>query len=460
MFENDSNSMVEEKSNAEHKWKELLYNLFYEIKSEILGTKIEIEEEEYQENIRNITIPKLVTYIHDSIQILITKKMEISKMQQKMEDDKYYTNVGQSGGRVSSLNQDEKLKYENIIKKLEEKERVLYKINFHHKLQKEAMENKIGEYMEMEDEFEEMKTKLKYEDGRFLNNDRKDHEILILRSENSNLKKNINELEIKIKNIENSNEQKTKKINMLNEEIDGLKIKIEEKQTELNLSQNFFYNITNNNNNLTKKNNNNNLKPKCLLNEENNSHDHLNYKIKNYYKLSNGREKQKNKDEHNNTVKYYRNNINLHHCQFNKIKPKIFSYKKKHDENTTNNDKKSTKGNTNNNNDLSSTTRNEYAERLSHKFFSGNNVGKTNKNIGKNNNSYNKKNYGFPMNNSQINYGKYSYLFNKNNNVNNLYSAKKIISNGSVKSSRPNSTKKTTKKKHNNGFIYRSSSGE
>ena len=203
MFENDSNSMVEEKSNAEHKWKELLYNLFYEIKSEILGTKIEIEEEEYQENIRNITIPKLVTYIHDSIQILITKKMEISKMQQKMEDDKYYTNVGQSGGRVSSLDQDEKLKYENIIKKLEEKERVLYKINFHHKLQKEAMENKIGEYMEMEDEFEEMKTKLKYEDGRFLNNDRKDHEILILRSENSNLKKNINELEIKIKNIEN-----------------------------------------------------------------------------------------------------------------------------------------------------------------------------------------------------------------------------------------------------------------
>ena len=27
------------------------------------------------------------------------------------------------------------------------------------------MENKIGEYMDMEEEFEEMKTKLKYEDG-------------------------------------------------------------------------------------------------------------------------------------------------------------------------------------------------------------------------------------------------------------------------------------------------------
>jgi hypothetical protein len=319
------------------------------------------------------------------------------------------------------------------------------------------MENKISEYMEMEEEFEEMKSKFKYEDGRFLNNDRKDNEILILRSENSNIKKNINELEIKIKNIEISNEEKTKKINMLNEEIERLKIKIEEKQTELNLSQNFFYNITNNNNNFT-KNSNNNLKPKCLLNEENNSQDHLHYKIKNYYKLSTSREKQKKKDEHNNTVKYYRNNINLHHCQFNKVKPKIFSYKKKHKENTTNNDKKSTKGNTNNNNDLSNTTRNEYAERLSHKFLSGNNISKTNKNVGKNN-SYNKKKYGFPMNNSQINYGKYSYLFNKNNNINHLYSAKKIISNGSIKSSRPNSNKKT-KKQYNNGFIYRSSSGE
>ena len=50
---------------VEHEWKELLYTLFYEIKSEILGHKIEIEEEEYQENVRTITIPKLVKYIHD-----------------------------------------------------------------------------------------------------------------------------------------------------------------------------------------------------------------------------------------------------------------------------------------------------------------------------------------------------------------------------------------------------------
>ena len=86
-----------------------------------------------------------------------------------------------------SLDSSEQEKYENIIRKLEEKERILYKNNFYHKLQKEAMENKIEEYIEMEDEFEEMKIKYKYENGRFLNNDRKDSEILILRSENSKI---------------------------------------------------------------------------------------------------------------------------------------------------------------------------------------------------------------------------------------------------------------------------------
>ena len=112
-----------------------------------------------------------------------------------------------------------------------------------------------------------------------------------------------------------------------------------------------------------------------------------------------------------------------------------------------------------NSNDLLSTTRNEYTERLSHKFFSGNlGKGKNNNNTG-NNNSLNKKKHGFPTNNSQIIYGKYSYLFNKKNNkVNNLYSVKKIISSASVKSSRPNSTKTMVKK--NNGFVHRSSSGE
>ena len=69
----------------EHEWKELLYTLFYEIKSEILGCKIEIDEEEYQENVRDITIPKLVDYLHESIKILVEKKMdEVKKSNRNM----------------------------------------------------------------------------------------------------------------------------------------------------------------------------------------------------------------------------------------------------------------------------------------------------------------------------------------------------------------------------------------
>ena len=56
--------------------------------------------------------------------------------------------------------------------------------------------------MEMEIEFEELKEKLKYDEGEFLNNDRKENEIEILRRENSNLKKVISTLEKEKKNNE------------------------------------------------------------------------------------------------------------------------------------------------------------------------------------------------------------------------------------------------------------------
>ena len=87
------------------------------------------------------------------------------------------------------------------------------------------MENKLEEYMEMEDEFEEMKTKLKYEDGRFLNNDRKDNEILIIRGENSILKNEINKLEEKVKLLEEEKIAKEKKIEDINNELEKLKNK-------------------------------------------------------------------------------------------------------------------------------------------------------------------------------------------------------------------------------------------
>ena len=53
---------------------------------------------------------------------------------------------------------------DNIIKNLEMRERKLYKTIFQDKLRSDAMESKIGEYMEMENEFEEMKGKYHIKD--------------------------------------------------------------------------------------------------------------------------------------------------------------------------------------------------------------------------------------------------------------------------------------------------------
>ena len=439
MLENDSNSFSNKKKNSEHKTKELLYNLYYEIKSEILGSKIEIDEDEYQENINKISIPKLITYIHDSIQILITSKIELTKTQQKLEDEKFFSknnkilNSGQAPISIS-----EKKNYENMIRKLEEKERYLTKIQFQDKLQKEAMENKINEYMDMEDEFEEMKTKLKYEDGRFLNNDRKDNEIIIIRSENSKLKSTIDELENEINKLKNTISEQEKKINSLKDEIEKLNNHNNEMHRLLLENEDINHNL-----NLTER------------YSKNRSNNYLNI-------VSDSKEQRDN----NNSVKYYKyQRMNLQSTHYNKIKKKIYSKKKSEGNKTSNNnEKKSTKENTNaniNSNDILSSTRNEYTQKLKpklNKYFSGTNVNKTG------NKSCNKKNKGnvnqyLQMNNSHLIYGKYTYLFGGNkNNINNLYSVKKIIANSSMKGLRPNSSTKIASKYR--GLIYRSASGD
>ena len=439
-MENDSNSYYSnKKKNSEHKTKELLYNLYYEIKSEILGSKIEIDEDEYQENINKISIPKLITYIHDSIQILITSKIELTKTQQRIEDEKFFS----KNNKILNLEQNpisisEKKGYENIIRKLEEKERYLTKIQFQDKLQKEAMENKINEYMDMEDEFEEMKTKLKYEDGRFLNNDRKDNEIIIIRSENSKLKNTVDELENEIGKLKNTISEQTKKIDSLKEEIEKLNNRNSEMHRLLLENEDINHNL-----NLTER------------YTKNRASNYLNI-------VSDSKEPKDN----NNSVKYYKyQRMNLQSTHYNKIKKKIYSKKKSEGNKTSNNnEKKSTKENTNanmNSNDILSSTRNEYTQKLKpklNKYFSGTNVNKAG------NKSCNKKNKGnvnhyLQMNNSHLIYGKYTYLFGGNkNNINNLYSVKKIIANSSMKGLRPNSSTKIASKYR--GLIYRSASGD
>ena len=78
--------------------------------------------------------------------------------------------------------------------------------NFMKQTQINILENDIETYVEMEQEFDAMKEKFKYENGKFLHNEKKENEILILRAENSNLKKFIDKtqktIEAKEKQIE------------------------------------------------------------------------------------------------------------------------------------------------------------------------------------------------------------------------------------------------------------------
>ena len=385
-------------SSKEHKWKELLYELFYEIKSEILGCKIEIEEEEYQENVRAITIPKLVDYLHDSIQILIKKKMDDAKLEQKKRDKRYYTN-----NINTPLGLDEKEQYENIIRKLESKERKLSKAIFQNKLQKDVMENKISEYMEMEDEFEEMKTKLKYEEGRFLKNDRKDNEIIIIRGENSNLKQSIKQLEEKINTLEKDKQDKTKVINELQESMKKIKLKLKDLQKQNEILNAHCINI-----NINNVNGNNNKNGNICNNSNNINSPNLNSPT--------------NKEE---------NNINKNKMMyFQKLNKKLISNKIYKAEALNN-------------------TRNESLERtkseLLNKYFVNNKVNKNNSNILLNNSAVKISNFQYG-NNRQLNHSNHSefpvpIFSNRANNMNNNYSIiKKNIISG-ANSSRSNSTK-------------------
>jgi len=416
----------------EHKWKELLYNLFYEIKSEIINSKIEIEEDEYQENINSTTIPQLVNYIHDSIQILLKKKIEDTKEEQKELDKKFYLNTN----LISCEDNKEKkfqnfFEYENIIRNLESKQRILTKNYFQQKLQIDAMENKIEEYMEMEDEFEEMKTKLKYEDGRFLNNDRKDNEILIIRGENSILKTEINKLEEKVKSLEEIINTKEKKIEEINKELEKMKNKFEQKNETTNISPSININIRN-----VHSNSNNDI---------NNETENSNLKKNNY-------NPNRNSTNFITNSKFFYNYVNEQISLNNK--KNTFSSKKKKDNknyyrNKTSKDKKllSQKiknkllNNKNNICDLLSTTRNESLDKAKQDLLNKYLIGiKGNKNF-------------FNLNNSSVKVNNLTgnVYYKKNNNGNS--SGMNIIRSNSNNKTKPPSAYQS----HNNNVIsYRS----
>ena len=107
----------------------------------------------------------------------------------------------------------------------------------------------------MQVDFEELKEKVKYEGGRFLNNERKENEIIILRQENDILKKEISKLEKNNKINDFLNKDYLNKIKKLENEIELLKKQINEFQ-ELNNKKNENNENIKNNNNINNNNDN------------------------------------------------------------------------------------------------------------------------------------------------------------------------------------------------------------
>ena len=124
---------------------------------------------------------------------------------------------------INSLNSVIKSKKEIEIlqRKDEHKVRVIYSQYFHQKLINEVLENKISTFCKKEKEYEMLKEKTGAIicNGKVICNERKDNEIIILRTENSLLKSTIANNEDLIK-------EKTDLIDNLNKEIMSYKTKI------------------------------------------------------------------------------------------------------------------------------------------------------------------------------------------------------------------------------------------
>ena len=193
--------------NEIHQIKDELYSLYENIKNYIPKEKLPSNTTKNSEN--NITSDSivLINYIKESIPLLINQKISNKNL------IKNYNN--NQGNLEIKENNDLLIEYfqlENQLKKLEYDNKYYLKNYLKIKLQKDVLEMKLNAYISLEDEYEELKEKVKYEEGKFLDNDRKDNEIIILRTENSLLKKEIIKLEEKNNKIDNKNKELQKKI--------------------------------------------------------------------------------------------------------------------------------------------------------------------------------------------------------------------------------------------------------
>lgn len=221
--------------------KEELYLLYLEIKGELKKKCIEIDKNKFDDNITHYKTKTLLNYLKEMVYIILNDKFQNKKIQ---------TSSKSKANENDEINNKNIKELETQIKKYQADIRALVQKLFQYKIQKDAMETKINSYIEMEKEFDILKEKVKYEGGRFLTNDRKDNEILILRGENSILKKEILKNEKSSKHYENTIKNSEYQIKDLKSKLNQLNKKL------LMLETNH---ISNNNNSLKTINNTNTI---------------------------------------------------------------------------------------------------------------------------------------------------------------------------------------------------------
>jgi len=139
---------------------------------------------------------------------------------------------------------------ESYIRKLESDIKFHIRRQYQNKIFRDSLESKIRAYMQIEEDYEQLKEKVRFEDGKFMENDRKDNEINILRRENSNLKKEISKINKKYQKLNDLEEknQQLEKIHINDEEniknlslkINQLNSKIVEMEEEINKTRNTY----------------------------------------------------------------------------------------------------------------------------------------------------------------------------------------------------------------------------
>ena len=197
------------------KIKEELFSLYQNIKSIVPNEKMPTNRENNTEDINSYNSLILINNIKDLIPLITNNKNFDNNNHEFNSEFTDYNKI------LENYNQ-----LENQIRKLEVDNKYYLKILMQYKIQNNSLEMKLNAYMSLEDEYEELKEKVKYEGGKFLENDRKDNEIIILRNENSNLKKEILKLEIKNKTSEKKMKEYQKTIKELQSNVENLNKKI------------------------------------------------------------------------------------------------------------------------------------------------------------------------------------------------------------------------------------------